>query len=218
MQNINTYIDHTILKQDTSNVEIDQLCKQAIQYQFAAVCVPPSYVQRGASFLKNSEIGLATVIGFPWGYQTINTKTTEVNDALANGANEIDLVAHIGAIKEANWDYLKKEIETITQILKSKEIALKVIIESGILSEEQIIACCKLYSQFNIQYLKTSTGFASQGATIKAVELMRAHLPAHIHIKASGGIRTLAQATEYIQLGATRIGTSAGVGMVNENH
>ena len=209
------YIDHTILKNTATIAEVEKVCDEAVQYQFAAVCIPPYYVSDTNQFLKNKKIKIATVIGFPFGYQHYKTKLTEASLAIEEGADELDMVMNIAAFKNNDLAYLENEVIEIIKLISGKEVLLKVIIESGILSEEEIIRCCNLYKHFPIAFLKTSTGYAEKGASIEAVRIMRKHLPPSIQIKASGGIKTYEFAKQLIDAGATRIGSSASVIIVN---
>lgn len=212
--NIASYIDHTLLTPTTLLAEISQLCSEAIQYQFAAVCVPPHFVKQAKSLVSGTPVKVATVIGFPFGYAAVEAKIAEIVLAMVDGADELDVVVNISAIKNADWAYLANEINHILPIVRSKNKTIKLIIESGVLTDEEIIKCCELYGVAGIDYLKTSTGYAEKGATVEAVKLFRLHLPAHIQIKASGGIRTHADAEKMIGAGATRLGCSASVAIV----
>lgn len=215
---IASFIDHTLLKPTATREDIARLCAEALQYRFAAVCVPPYYVAYAKQHLEGSSVKLATVVGFPLGYAQIETKLTETRSAIANGADELDMVINLAALFTGDEQTLRKEIETILPEVHASNKILKLIIESGILSDEQIRYCCDLYQQYPIDFLKTSTGFAEKGASLEAVKLMRTLLPSHIHIKASGGIRHYNQAKAFIEAGATRIGCSAGVTIVQEAH
>jgi len=211
---LNSYIDHTILKPTTLVADIEKLCKEAVEYQFAAVCVPPNFVKLAKLLIDSSKVKVATVIGFPFGYAAVESKIAEIVLAMVDGADELDMVCNISAIKNKDFTYLANEINHIMPIVKSKNKIIKVIIESGVLSNEEIIACCDIYGAAGIDYLKTSTGYAEKGATIDAVKLFKLHLPEHIQIKASGGIRDYAFAKELVDAGATRLGCSAGVAIV----
>lgn len=211
---INQYIDHTILKSTTLVSDIEKLCAEAKQYQFAAVCVPPNFVKRAKLLLEGSTVKVATVIGFPFGYSAVEAKIAEILLAMVDGADELDVVSNISAIKNSDWVYLADEINHIIPIIRSKNKVIKIIIESGILTDEEIIKCCEIYGLAGIDYLKTSTGYAEKGATVETVELFRRHLPKQIQIKASGGIRDYAFARQLIDAGATRLGCSAGVAIV----
>ncbi|MCW3462953.1 deoxyribose-phosphate aldolase [Chitinophaga nivalis] len=215
--NINRYIDHTILKPTTVLEDIKQLCMQCVEYDFAAACVPPPYVKLAKQFLGATNTKVATVIGFPFGYSAIEAKVAETVLAIVDGADELDVVINISAIKNNDWEYLEKEIAHLMYIVREKQKVIKIIIESGILLEEEIVKCCQLYSKYGVDFMKTSTGYAEKGATVEAVKLMRANLPENIQIKASGGIRTFAFAAELIAAGATRIGASASVNIVEES-
>lgn len=213
---LNRYIDHTILKPTTTLEDIKKLCLEAVEYDFAAVCVPPPFVKLAKTFVGNTNTKVATVIGFPFGYSAIEAKVAESVLAIIDEADELDMVANILAIRNGDWAYLEKEIATIMPIIRNKQRVIKVIIESGILLEEEIIKCCELYARYGVDFVKTSTGYAEKGASVEAVQLMRKHLPANIQIKASGGIRTFAFAEELVNAGATRIGASASVELMQQ--
>lgn len=212
---INQYIDHTILKPTTLLSDIEKLCSDAREYKFAAVCVPPPFVKKAKALLEGSGVKTATVIGFPFGYSAVEAKIAEIILAIADGADELDVVINLVALKNNDWQYLADEINHIMPIIRSKEKIVKIIIESGILTDDEIIKCCELYGIAGIDYLKTSTGYAEKGATIEAVSLMKKHLPQGVQIKASGGIRTYDFAKELVLAGATRLGCSASVAIVN---
>jgi deoxyribose-phosphate aldolase len=213
---LNQYIDHTILKPTTLLSDIEKLCNEAKQYQFAAVCVPPPFIKTVKKFLENSPVKTASVIGFPFGYNAIESKIAEILLAIIDGADELDIVINLIALKNNDWQYLANEINHILPILKQKNMIAKIIIESGILNDDEIIKCCQLYGVAGIDFLKTSTGYAEKGATVEAVKLMRAHLPANVQIKASGGIKTYDFAKALIEAGAARLGCSAGVAIVTD--
>jgi deoxyribose-phosphate aldolase len=214
--NIAAYIDHTVLKPSTTAADVEKLCAEAAAHHFAAVCVPPYYVRTAKKLLEGTAVQTATVIGFPFGYSSIQAKHAEITQAIADGADELDLVHNIAALKNGDWLVLKEEIKTCTEMIHRAGKKIKVIIESGILNDEEIIKCCEVYAPYNIDFMKTSTGYAEAGASVHAVQLMRSHLPAHIAIKASGGIRTFAFAQELAEAGATRIGASASVKIAEE--
>jgi deoxyribose-phosphate aldolase len=212
--NISSFIDHTILKQSTILHEVDKLCDEAMEYHFAAVCIPPVYVKDAAKKLAGSTIKVATVIGFPFGYTYSSIKSAEAEKAIRQGAQEIDMVINVAALKNGDFLALETEIKEVSGVVKNGNAILKVIIESGILTSEEIITCCKIYSRFPVHFLKTSTGFAEKGASVEAVQLMRQHLPSSIQIKASGGIRDYAFAKQLVDAGATRLGCSASIAIV----
>jgi deoxyribose-phosphate aldolase len=212
---LNKYIDHTILKPTCLVADIEKLCAEAKQYDFAAVCVPPNFVKLAKEKLVGSTVQVATVIGFPFGYSATEAKIAEIILAMVDGADELDVVANIAAIKNGDWTAIADEINHIMPIIRSKGKVVKIIIESGVLTDDEIIKCCDIYGIAGIDYLKTSTGYAEKGASVEAVKLFRKHLPDQVQIKASGGIRDYAAAKLMIEAGATRIGCSAGVAIVS---
>lgn len=225
MSTLASYIDHTILKPTTSHIEITKICKEAREYGFAAVCVPPPYVETAKKELAQTQfttagaethgVRVATVIGFPFGYSNVKAKLAETELALLDGAVELDVVINLTKLKNGNWHYLGEEMQLITDMVHGDGAQVKVIIESGVLTDEEIVRCCEVYSGVGVDFLKTSTGYAEKGASVHAVQLMRQHLPANVRIKASGGIRTYAFAKELIEAGANRLGCSASVEIVN---
>ena len=212
---LNKYIDHTILKPTCLVADIEKVCAEAKQYDFAAVCVPPNFVKLAKEKLAGSTVQVATVIGFPFGYSATEAKIAEIILAMVDGADELDVVANIAAIKNGDWSAIADEINHIMPIIRSKNKVVKIIIESGVLTDDEIIKCCDIFGIAGIDYLKTSTGYAEKGASVEAVKLFRKHLPDQVQIKASGGIRDYATAQLMIDAGATRIGCSAGVAIVS---
>lgn len=210
MSTLASYIDHTILKPTTSHIEISKICKEAREYGFAAVCVPPPYVAQA----HGEGVRVATVVGFPFGYSVTSAKLAEVAQALTDGADELDVVIDLTRLKEGDWAALDTEMRAIVSVIHRAGRLVKVIIESGVLTDEEIVRCCAIYGSLGVDFLKTSTGYAEKGATVEAVRLMRQHLPAGVRIKASGGIRTYAFAKELIEAGADRLGASASVAIV----
>ena len=234
MISIAQYIDHTLLKPTTTYIEINRICKEAMEYGFAAVCVPPPLVREaveigrapntegrrrsdGEGMAGAAAVKVATVIGFPFGYSTPAAKLAEVEQALADGADELDVVINLVALKNGDWSLLEEEMSPLTDRVHAAGKIIKVIIESGILTDEEIVRCCTIYSRIGVDFLKTSTGYAEKGATIAAVQLMRRNLPAGIRIKASGGIKNYAFARQLIEAGADRLGCSASVEIVKGN-
>lgn len=213
---LSSYIDHTILKPTTLVSDIERICSEAKQYQFAAVCVPPNFVRKAKDLTQGSAVKVATVIGFPFGYSAVEAKIAEILLAIVDGADELDVVINISAIKNNDWLYLANEINHIMPIIRSKGKVVKIIIESGVLTDEEIVKCCEIYGIAGVDYLKTSTGYAEKGATVEAVKLFRLHLPAQVQIKASGGIRDYAFAKQLVEAGATRLGCSASVAIVQQ--
>ncbi|MFT3936640.1 MAG: deoxyribose-phosphate aldolase [Chitinophagaceae bacterium] len=213
---IASYIDHTILKPTTTVDDIEKLCMEAATYNFAAVCVPPPFVKRAKALLEPTHVKIATVIGFPFGYSVTEAKVAETVLALVDGADELDMVINLVALRMSDWAFLEKEVALVTEVVHNKGKIIKLIIESGILSDEEIIQCCKVFGPLGIDFMKTSTGYAEKGATVEAVQLMRRHLPSTVKIKASGGIKTYSFAAQLIIAGATRLGCSASVQIVKE--
>ena len=214
---LNRYIDHTILKPTTTLAEVEKVCDEAKEYQFAAVCIPPLFVKKAKDLVDASGVKVATVIGFPFGYSAIEAKIAEIVLAMVDGADELDMVINISAIKNNDWNFIANEINTIMPIVKSKDKIIKVIIESGILTDDEIIKCCDIYGLAGVDYVKTSTGYAEKGASVHAVKLIRAHLADSVKIKASGGIKTYEFAKQLIDAGAARLGCSSSVQIVKES-
>jgi len=212
---LNKFIDHTLLKPTCLVSDIEKLCTEAKQYDFAAVCVPPPFVKLAKEKTEGTSVKVATVIGFPFGYSATEAKIAEIILAMVDGADELDVVANISAIKNGDWTAIADEINHILPIVRSKQKVIKIIIESGVLTNDEIIKCCDIYGVAGIDYLKTSTGYAEKGASVEAVALFRKYLPDNVQIKASGGIRDYATAQLMIEAGATRIGCSAGVAIVS---
>lgn len=208
---INHYIDSTLLDQCATMKDIETLCDAAQKYHFASVCVQPYYVPLAKALLKDSNILVTTVVGFPMGMNTTSTKAYEAIEAVNNGADEIDVVMNIGAIKNQDFDYVKEEMEELRDALDGK--TLKVIIEVGLLSKEEIIKMTELCNGTFVHFIKTSTGYFPTG-TVDTVRLIQEYKNDVLEIKAAGGIKTEAQVIEYIEAGATRIGTSHAVAIM----
>lgn len=206
---INKYIDHTNLKMDATSEDIAKLCKEAMEYNFETVCVHPCYVTLAKELLEDSNVGVCTVIGFPLGMNTPKTKAFEAIDAVENGADEIDMVINVGALKDKDYDYVKSEIEEIRDSIDGK--TLKVIIETSLLTKEEIKKMTEICNETFVNFIKTSTGFGSRGASVEDVKIINKNKNEVLEIKASGGIKTRKQAEELIKAGATRLGTSSGV-------
>jgi deoxyribose-phosphate aldolase len=211
---IAAYIDHTILKPTTTMEDIVQLCQEAAQYGCAAVCVPPPFVRRAKSMLHAFPVQVATVIGFPFGYSATEAKMAEVVLAIVDGVDELDMVINLTALKAGDWEFLEREVKLLVEVIHNKQKSCKLIIESGVLSNEEIIACAQKLGPLGIDFMKTSTGYAEKGATVEAVALMRKYLPAQVRIKASGGIRDYETAKAMVQAGADRLGCSATAAIV----
>ena len=209
---LNKYIDHTLLKPEATKTQIENLCKEAIKYDFASVCVNPTHVAYCAKLLKNSDVKVCTVIGFPLGSNTTETKVFETKNAIENGADEIDMVINIGALKDKNYNFVKEDIESVVKAANSKLV--KVILETCLLTEEEVKEACKLSQEAKADYVKTSTGFSKSGASVEMVKIMYDTVHDTMKVKASGGVRTYDDSIKMIEAGASRIGTSNGVGIV----
>ncbi|HLX92213.1 MAG TPA: deoxyribose-phosphate aldolase [Puia sp.] len=214
---IRSYIDHTLLKHTATLEQISILCEEAKENRFAAVCVPPPFVRHARKIIADSRVKVSTVIGFPLGYSAVEAKIAEIVLAVVDGADELDMVVNISALKNNDWQYLAGEINAILPIVHGKKRALKVIIETGILTDEEIVRCCLLYGTAGVDFLKTSTGFVEKGASVEAVSLMKERLPEAVGIKASGGIKTFEFACKLIEAGATRIGCSSSISIIRES-
>lgn len=214
--NIASFIDHTILKPTTTIQEVKQVCTEAVEHEFAAVCIPPPLVRNAKSFLQGSRVQVATVIGFPFGYSTSKAKIFETQKAIEDGVNEVDVVINLVALRNKFWQYLESEMKYIVEAIHNHGGLIKVIIESGILTDDEIIRCCEIYAKAGVDFVKTSTGYAEKGAAIEAVQLMRQSLPSSVKIKASGGIKTYQFAKQLIGAGADRLGCSSSVAIMQE--
>jgi deoxyribose-phosphate aldolase len=213
---ISSFIDHTVLKPTTTLADVEKLCTEAMEWQFAAVCVPPLYVRKAKSLVQGSAVKVATVIGFPFGYAAIEAKVAETVLALVDGVDELDVVINISAVKNNDWTFLAQELNTLLPIIRNREKIIKVIIETGVLTDEEIIRCCDLYGAAGVDFVKTSTGYAEKGATVEAVALLRRHLADAVKIKASGGIKSYTFAQQLIAAGASRLGCSSSVTLAEE--
>ena len=210
--NLSDYIDHTNLSKVATAEDIMKLCEEAKKYHFPTVCIPPYYVKAASEYLKGSTTEVCTVIGFPNGYNTTETKQYEAIDALHNGAKEIDMVININALKNKDYDYVKDEIETIRDSIDGR--VLKVIIETCLLTEEEIIKMTEICNETFVNFIKTSTGFDKEGAKLDDVNLIMKHKNEVLEVKASGGIRNSKDAEAFIKAGATRLGTSHGIDII----
>lgn len=214
--NLASYIDHTVLRPDCTIEDIKKVCSEALQYKFAAVCIPPFFVKNAAQILGESPIKVATVVGFPMGYSTTPAKVEEIKKGIDDGLDEIDAVVNIAAVKNGNWNYVKNDIYSVTMAGQLKGKCVKIILETGLLTEEEIKKLCEICSEIGPDFVKTSTGFNGEGATVDVVALLRSNLPEEIKIKASGGIRSKEDAIRLIEAGAKRLGSSSGVMIVND--
>lgn len=208
-------IDHTLLKPDATCDQIKTLCEEAATYGFASVCVNPGYCKLAYELLEGSDVAVCTVIGFPLGSTTAMAKAFEVRDAIANGASEVDMVMNVGALKSGEYDYVLRDMESVVDAAAGQAL-VKVIIETGLLTDEEKIRACLIAKRAGADFVKTSTGFGHGGATVDDVALMRETVGSGMGVKASGGIRDAAAARSMVAAGASRIGASAGVKIVTE--
>jgi deoxyribose-phosphate aldolase len=216
IENIASYIDHTLLKQDATQAQIIQLCAEAREYQFASVCVNPTYVKLCAQLLRGSGVDTCTVVGFPLGATTEAVKVFETWEVIDLGATEVDMVINIGALKAKNYAAVLDDIAAVTEAAHEGGAIVKVIIEAAMLTDEEKVIACQLCQSAGVEFVKTSTGFGPGGATVEDVALMRQTVGPDMGVKAAGGIRTLQDAQAMIAAGATRIGASAGIAIVEE--
>lgn len=212
--NLAKMIDHTLLKPAASRADVEKLCQEARQYGFCSVCVNPAWVSLAAKILKNSGVKTCTVIGFPLGANTTETKVFEARNALENGAEELDMVINIGALKSQDYQTVLKDIEQIRSL--GEGFILKVIIETSELTDEEKVKACQLAAEAGADFVKTSTGFSGSGATVHDVALMKQSIPPQMQVKASGGVRTRADAEAMLAAGATRLGASSGIKIIEE--
>jgi len=215
--NLSGSIEHTLLKQTTTMAEVDKLCLEASMENFYAVCIPAKFIVNAKKMLDGSNVKVVSVISFPLGFQPVDLKVQEIEEALNRGADELDMVIDLSALKSGDYKRLEYEIENCLKPVYSAGKVLKVIVESGILTKNELLECCALYSNYDIDFMKTSTGFASKGATVEAVRIMRANLPYRVGIKASGGIRSYQAAIDLLEAGAVRLGTSASMQIMKES-
>ena len=213
IKTILSYCDHTLLAQTATWEEIKAICDDGMKYATASVCIPASYVKQAKDYVGD-KLAICTVIGFPNGYATTAAKCFMTRDAVENGADEIDMVINIGWAKDRKWDALLDEIKAVKEACGGK--LLKVIIETCLLTDEEKIELCRIVSQSGAEYIKTSTGFSKAGATFHDVELFAAHVEPHVKIKAAGGIASIADAEKFLELGASRLGTSRIVKIAKE--
>lgn len=215
-QNPASFIDHTLLKPQATAEQITELCREAMQYQFASVCVNPTHVRLAAQLLYGTPVKVCTVIGFPLGANTPEVKGFEAEQALNDGATEIDMVINIGALKGGDAPLVERDIALVTRAAHKKGAICKVIIETALLTDEEKIKACQLAQKAGADFVKTSTGFAGGGATVADVALMRRTVGPLMGVKASGGVKGLADARDLVVAGATRLGASAGVKIMQE--
>jgi deoxyribose-phosphate aldolase len=217
MKNLNRYFDHTVLKPEATETDVIKLCNEAKEYGFYAVCVNTCYVPLASELLEDSEVKIAAVIGFPLGACSMEVKAFETEWACSEGAQEIDMVVHVGALKEGRFDYVRQDIATVVAVALDHGAIVKVILETCLLTDEEIVKACELSREAGAAFVKTSTGFSKDGATAHHVALMKQTVGKDLQVKASGGIRDLAKTMEMIEAGADRIGASASVEIMKES-
>lgn len=211
MQQLNTYIDHTLLKPEATEEDVKRVCQEARDHRFKAVCIHPCHVQLASNELFGSDTSVCTVVGFPLGANHGETKVFETAHAIADGADEIDMVVNAGDVKSGNFEKVEREIEKILVETKKNGKILKVILEISLLTNDEIAKLCEICKDLQVDFVKTSTGFGAHGATVDAVKLMRKTVGDKVGVKASGGVRSKEDALAMIEAGATRLGTSSGV-------
>ena len=212
--NYNKMIDHTVLKADTPLETVKRICDEAMEYGFASVCINPCHVAYCADYLKDSDVNVCTVIGFPLGANTSAVKAFETKDAIANGADEIDMVMNIGALKDKNYDLVRDDVKAVVEAANGTLV--KVILETCLLTEDEIKKACELCVEAKADYVKTSTGFSTRGATIEDVRIMKEAVHGKAKVKAADGVRTPEDMVKIVAAGADRIGTSAGCSLVKK--
>ena len=212
--NYNKMIDHTVLKADTPLETVKRICDEAMEYGFASVCINPCHVAYCADYLKDSDVNVCTVIGFPLGANTSAVKAFETKDAIANGADEIDMVMNIGALKDKNYDLVRDDVKAVVEAANGTLV--KVILETCLLTEDEIKKACELCVEAKADYVKTSTGFSTRGATIEDVRIMKEAVHGKAKVQAAGGVRTPEDMVKIVAAGADRIGTSAGCSLVKK--
>ena len=210
---INQYIDHTLLKPESTQEQIDHLLSEAVEYQFASVCVNPTWVAHCSKTLAGTGVKVCTVVGFPLGANTSSVKAFETKDAIANGADEIDMVINVGQLKSGQYEVVEADIRAVVEASQDKLV--KVIIETCLLTNDEKVKACQLAVSAGADFVKTSTGFSAAGATVEDIVLMRETVGPNIGVKAAGGARSYEDAEAFIEAGATRIGTASGVAIVS---
>ncbi|MEM6318324.1 MAG: deoxyribose-phosphate aldolase [Bacteroidota bacterium] len=215
--NLARIIDHTFLRADCTFADVKVLCMEALQHQFCSVCIPPYYLFEAKKMLGNTDVKLCTVIGFPMGYSTTGAKVEEIKRACNDGADELDVVVNIAAIKSGDWNTVKNDIESTTMISHLRGRKIKLIIEMGLLEEKEVVKVCDLAVKSGVDFVKTSTGFNGSPITPEDITYLKAFLPKTVLVKASGGIRSKMDAVAMVKAGADRIGTSSGVKIVGNN-
>jgi len=214
MTDLSQYIDHTLLAANASINDIEKLCKEANEYNFCSVCINSSYVKKASKFLENSKVKVCTVVGFPLGAMNSESKAFEAKTAIKDGADEIDMVINVGFLKSKMYDEVKSDIKAVNDVCK--EVILKVIFETALLNEKELRTVCEISKDIGVDFIKTSTGFSTRGASIDDIKIMKECVGNDVLIKASGGIRDYEKAMQMIEAGASRLGVSAGIAIVTD--
>ena len=216
INDLNKYVDHTLLKADATEEQIKVLCEEAAAHHFMSVCVNPTWVKKAAAYLTGSDVAVCTVIGFPLGTTTPEVKAFEAKNAIQNGATEVDMVINIGALKDKDDETVERDIEGVVKAAEGKALT-KVIIETSLLTDEEKIRACEIAKKAGADFVKTSTGFSTGGATVEDIKLMRSAVGPELGVKASGGVRTTEDAEAFIEAGATRLGSSNGISLLGKS-
>lgn len=211
---IANFVDHTLLKPDLTLHDVTRLCNEAKQYQFKAVCIPPYYVRAAKRQLEGSDVSIATVIGFPLGYSSLPSKIDEIRRAIEQGADEFDTVINICAVKDRDWNYIKNEINSLCMAAQLRGKKIKMILETGLLEEFELLKLCEICNGAKVNYVKNATGFNAMGASVETIQFLRANLDKTIKVKAAGGIRTPEFARSLIEAGADRLGSSSSINLL----
>lgn len=218
MKELAKHIEHTILKPDCTAQEVRQICEEALQHQFAGVCIPPLFVRDARRILgEESPVRIVTVVGFPMGYSAMAAKSEEIKRAAEDGADDVDAVANIAAIKSGNWTYVRRDLDSLARAAQIRGCALKVILECGLLTEEEIRQVCAMVEEIKIPFVKTGTGFHGHSATPDMVRMLRQFAP-NAKVKAAGGIKTAKAARQLLEAGAEKIGCSASLAIIGAAH
>jgi deoxyribose-phosphate aldolase len=207
-------IDHTILKPDCTLAEVKSVCEEAKANSFYSVCIPPFYVKDAAQFLENNPTKVVTVVGFPMGYATTPAKVEEIKRAIDDGADEVDAVVNICAVKSGNWNYVRNDVESMTRIAHLRGKVVKIILETAMMTQDELERLCKVCIDAEVDFVKTSTGILAAGANVDIITWLRAQLPPSIKIKASGGVRSYQDAIRLLEAGASRLGSSTSVQII----
>ncbi len=215
IDNLNKYIDHTILKPYAMQKDIEKLCREAKEMNFASVCINPCNVESAKKLLSGTDVKVCTVIGFPLGANTTAVKAFETEQAYKSGCDEFDMVINIGKLKDGLYDYVKEDIKAVVKAAKGKTV--KVIIETGLLTDEEKVAACRLSSEAGAHFVKTCTGFSDGKAEVGDIKIMKSNVPSNMKVKASSGIRSYEDAYKLINAGAERLGTSSGIAIMEGN-